>query len=165
MAASCCMRVVDVFSCRMKAWDAEPDWAARSLALWLWIQHTQGGILCVPGSVLFSSLSSFFGLVLASAAAACFASPFPLPIFDMGSTELSCGPTAEETTLSGRAPSLAPAVDITFSKAPAPLKDSKAGLRFRKLRPAVWPASAQQCACYTLWIVACRGRATPSSVA
>ncbi|KAJ2839345.1 hypothetical protein J3B02_006311, partial [Coemansia erecta] len=51
--------------------------------------------------------------------------------------EFYSGLVAEEATttaLDGRAPSLAPAVDITFSKPSASFKSSAAGLRFRKLK-------------------------------
>ncbi|KAJ2786512.1 hypothetical protein GGI15_001476 [Coemansia interrupta] len=52
----------------------------------------------------------------------------------MGTTELGSGLMAEEAVFDGRTPSLAPAVDITFSKPSAVFKSSKAGLRFRKLK-------------------------------
>ncbi|KAJ2234563.1 hypothetical protein IWW45_003302, partial [Coemansia sp. RSA 485] len=55
----------------------------------------------------------------------------------MATTEFGSGLAAEEAaaaTLGGRAPSLAPAVDITFSRPSASFKNSAAGLRFRKLK-------------------------------
>ncbi|KAJ1925908.1 hypothetical protein EC988_010341, partial [Linderina pennispora] len=53
---------------------------------------------------------------------------------DMGNTRVGRGPTEEESTLSGHAPSTAPAVDITLSKPHASAKASRTGLRLRKLR-------------------------------
>ncbi|KAJ2076682.1 hypothetical protein H4R24_005562 [Coemansia sp. RSA 988] len=52
----------------------------------------------------------------------------------MANTDLSYGPAPEDSTISGHTPSLAPAVDITFSRPSASVKGSRAGLRFRKLR-------------------------------
>ncbi|KAJ2612819.1 hypothetical protein H4S08_002534 [Coemansia sp. RSA 1365] len=52
----------------------------------------------------------------------------------MANAELSYGPAPEDSTISGHTPSLAPAVDITFSRPSASVKGSRAGLRFRKLR-------------------------------
>ncbi|KAJ1770071.1 hypothetical protein LPJ74_003512 [Coemansia sp. RSA 1843] len=53
----------------------------------------------------------------------------------MGSTDVSNSAVAiDEPGLGARVPSLAPAVDITFSRPSAAIKGSKAGLRFRKLK-------------------------------
>ncbi|KAJ2538076.1 hypothetical protein EV175_006540, partial [Coemansia sp. RSA 1933] len=53
----------------------------------------------------------------------------------MGSTDVSnIIAVVDEPGLGARVPSLAPAVDITFSRPSATIKGSKAGLRFRKLK-------------------------------